>query len=100
MGNNRVRCDHGSRYDGGIPVASEDLGEDDMKVRVTRFVSVDETHNYAERDVYEGETFYTFHGATYGCVDEVNGIALSGRGEYECPFFEFPRDAVEERKEK
>lgn len=63
-------------------------------VKVVRFVSIDEEHNYLERDVLKGETFYTFDKNTYGCVDELDGIALSEvEGEY--PFFEFPRDAVD-----
>lgn len=66
-----------------------------MRARVIRFVSEDDEHNFLHHDIYPGEEFYIFTGATYGCVDEVNGIALSDRGEDEYPFFEFPRDAVE-----
>ncbi len=63
-------------------------------VRVTRDVAIDEEHNYADRAVKEGEYLFTFIGATYGCVDDCGGIALSEvEGKY--PFFEFPRDAIE-----
>jgi hypothetical protein len=67
-------------------------------VRVSRDVLACELHNYAGRDVMQGEVLYTVTFCTYGCIDEVGGVALSERpGEY--PFFEFPRDAVEDVKE-
>src|SRR5512146_1224690 len=66
-----------------------------MKFKVTRFVHHDESHNYANRDVDEGEVFYKFERCTYGCVDENNGIAVSETDPYTYPFFEFPRDALE-----
>lgn len=68
------------------------------RVRVTRDVTEGDLHNYLGRDVAEGETFYQFAGATYGCVNTQYGIALSeepGKN----PFFEFPLDAVEELSE-
>jgi hypothetical protein len=41
-----------------------------------------------------GEVLWTFHGPTYGCIDEDRGIALSEKpGEWE-EFFEFPWDAL------
>jgi hypothetical protein len=44
------------------------------------------------RALRTGERLWTFHGVTYGCVDESAGAALSEqRGEYS--FFEFPYDA-------
>lgn len=64
-------------------------------VRVTRDVSINDPHNYAGRDVAEGETFYIFRLTTYGCVDNINGIALSVEFD-KYPFFEFPVDAIEE----
>lgn len=66
-----------------------------MKVRVIRFVSEDEEHNFLHHDIYPGEEFYLFTASTYGCISP-GGIALSDRGEDEYPFFEFPHDAVEE----
>lgn len=65
-----------------------------MKVTVTRDVGSEDPHNFAGRDVGEGETLYRYKGATYGCIDTLNGVALSESGPYETPFFEFPRDAV------
>src|SRR5512146_1787169 len=66
-----------------------------MKFKVTRFVHHDEPHNYANRDVDEGEVFYKFERYTYGCVDKNNGIAVSETDPHTYPFFEFPRDALE-----
>ena len=63
------------------------------RVIVTRDVAADEPHNFLRRDVAAGEVFYTFHQCTYGCVDTVEGVALSETQD-EYPFFEFPRDAV------
>jgi hypothetical protein len=65
-----------------------------QKVRVTRDVDIDEDHNFAERDVWAGETFYICTLNTYGCVDSMSGVALTERPN-EYPFFEFPKDAVE-----
>lgn len=63
------------------------------QVVVTRMVAADDPGNYLHRMVYEGETFWTFHLNTYGCVDTWNGIALSEvKDEY--PFFEFPLNAI------
>jgi hypothetical protein len=64
----------------------------EMQVVVTRDVAPDEVEWLAR--VYKtGERLWTFHGVTYGCVDERAGAALSEqRGEY--PFFEFPYDAL------
>lgn len=59
-----------------------------------RRVAASEPHNYLHRDVEIGEVFYEFHGATYGCIDDCGGIALSERAN-ENPFFEFPTDAIE-----
>ena len=64
--------------------------------RVIRDVAKNERHNYAGRDVAEGETLYRFIGCSYDCVDRVNGVVASENGATEYPFFEFPRDAVEE----
>lgn len=66
------------------------------KVRVIRDVSKQETHNFSQRDVLEGETLFVFQSLTYGTIDWENGIALSERGCHSYPFFEFPRNAVEE----
>jgi hypothetical protein len=70
-----------------------------MKVEVTRFVSAGEKHNFLGRDVSKGEVFYEFSGYTYGCIDErldgTGGIALSEKGPFDTPFFEFPSNAVE-----
>lgn len=63
-------------------------------VRVTRDVDLKDLHNFSGRDVSKGETLYVFRLCTYGCVDEINGIALSERYD-EYPFFEFPLDAIE-----
>ena len=64
-------------------------------MRVIRDVPADEEHNYLGRDAKTGEIFYRCILPTYNCVDTHNGIALTEvQGEY--PFFEFPRDAVEE----
>lgn len=64
-----------------------------IAVIVTRDVSAEESHNFSGRAVKKGETLYTFDLTTYGCVDEIDGIALS-EGPKKYPFFEFPRDAV------
>jgi hypothetical protein len=62
-----------------------------MQVIVTRDVGPDEIA-WLGRVYKSGERLWTFHGVTYGCVDERAGAALSEqRGEY--PFFEFPHDA-------
>jgi len=64
-----------------------------MKVRVTRDVPASE--NYSGRAFKEGDILYTFHGATYGCIDTWGGgIALS-EVDGENPFFEFPSNAIE-----
>lgn len=65
-------------------------------VRVTRFVSDAEEHSCLGRDVYPGEVFYAFGHPTYGCVDDYYGIALTERSDGDYPFFEFPRDALEQ----
>lgn len=64
-------------------------------VTVTRDVPDSDPHNHLGRDVSEGETFYIYYGHTYGCVDTINGIALSER-DGQTPFFEFPLDAISE----
>ena len=66
------------------------------QVRATRDVSADDPHNFLGRDVAKGEVFYTFLSCTYGCVDDIAGIALSEHGPFEYPCFEFPQDAIEE----
>jgi hypothetical protein len=61
------------------------------RYEVTRDVPAGEKHNHAGRDVHAGEVFDGFSGATWGSVDEDNGVALTGpAGE----FFEFPVNAV------
>jgi hypothetical protein len=63
----------------------------EIQVIVTRDVGPDQVE-WLERVYKTGEGLWTFHGVTYGCVDERAGAALSEqRGEY--PFFEFPYDA-------
>jgi hypothetical protein len=64
-----------------------------IRAVVTRDVSNDEPNNYYGQNVYAGAEFYTFHGATYGCVNDIEGIALSEMPDMG-PFFEFPRDAI------
>jgi hypothetical protein len=68
---------------------------DVFPMRVIRDVAADEKHNYLGRDVKEGEIFYRCYLATYGCVDSMNGVALT-QVPNEYPFFEFPLDAVED----
>lgn len=65
------------------------------QVRVTRDVAADEKHNYIGREAVKGELFHIFISCTYGCVDNIEGIALSEHGPTIYPFFEFPRDAIE-----
>jgi hypothetical protein len=65
-----------------------------LRYRVIRDVRKGEHHNFLGRAAREGEVFFRFAGATYGCIDTYGGVALSEKdGEY--PFFEFPVDAVE-----
>ena len=66
-----------------------------MRIKVIRFVYYSEPHNCADRDVYKGETFYLYEGATFGAVDLIEGVALSERPGRFSYFFEFPRDAIE-----
>jgi hypothetical protein len=68
------------------------------KVRVIRHVPDSEEHNYYGQAVHRGAEFWTFTGPTYGCVDDVNGIALSEFADMG-PFFEFPRNAIEDVNE-
>lgn len=64
-----------------------------QRMIVNRDVPASEDGNFAGRDVARGDILWTFHLPTYGCIDDVRGIAMSRQpGEY--PFFEFPRNAV------
>lgn len=65
-------------------------------VTVTRFVAKDDPGNFVYRDVQPGEQFYVFRGNTYGCVNGAQGIALSEKGAFQGPFFQFPLDAIQE----
>jgi len=65
------------------------------RYRVTRYVHHDEPGNWLLRDVEAGEVFFKYSGPTWGSVDLDNGIPLSEEP-LAFPFFEFPRDAVEE----
>jgi hypothetical protein len=67
---------------------------------VTRSLKKGARGNHANRTVYKGEVFFGFRGNTYGSVNTEEGIALSEYGELIYPFFEFPRDAVEEFKDQ
>jgi hypothetical protein len=66
-----------------------------VKVRVIRFVYHGDAHNCAGRDVYKGEEFYLYEGATFGAVDLMNGVPLSEKPGKFSYFFEFPADAIE-----
>lgn len=67
-------------------------------VTITHFVAEDDPGNHIYRDVHPGEKFYIFRGATYGCVDSSKGIALSEKGAYQTPFFQFPLGTFEVNK--
>lgn len=66
-----------------------------MRAIVRRDVGYEEKHNFLGRDAVEGEVFHVYQGNTYGCINYRGGIALSEYGQFEYPFFEFPRDAVD-----
>jgi hypothetical protein len=72
------------------------MGRQPRWYRVTRDVSGDDPRNYSNRDVDEGEILFECVLATYGCVDTYKGVALTDSPAGGYPFFEFPRDAVEE----
>lgn len=65
-----------------------------MKFIVTRLVTPEEDGDWLHRTFHPGEELYEFDGATYGCIDWNNGLAVS-EVESEYPFFQFPYDAVE-----
>lgn len=66
------------------------------RYRVTRDVGKDEKNNWHGADVAAGTLFYRFRGVAYGSCDEVNGVALTEDPDGGFPFFEFPRNAVQE----
>ena len=47
---------------------------------------------WLDRGLKAGETVWSYHGCTYGCVTP-SGIAVSAKAA-ETPFFEVPADAV------
>lgn len=64
-----------------------------LRLVVIHDVSMRERHNALGRDVAKGETLYLFTGATYGCIDDEYGVAIS-ENPGEGPFYEFPRYAL------
>jgi hypothetical protein len=63
-----------------------------MKLVLTRDV-IKEECSWLSDPHFKGDEVFEYHGCTYGCI--ANGIACS-EVDGETPFFELPRDSVEE----
>jgi hypothetical protein len=62
--------------------------------RVTRLVHPGEPNCTAGRDVLPGTVVFQFLGATWGCCDLENGIAVTDSPDGHGEFYELPRTAV------
>lgn len=65
----------------------------ERKLTLIRVVTPKEC-DWLHRTYLPGDTVYEFNGATYGCIDRNNGLAVTEEpGEH--PFFELPWDSVD-----